>query len=265
MWVKGNGNVGIGTDNPTSKLTVDGSIRAVTGGGSQYLEIDHLNTSIAMNFVGSGGMRFQNSGTTQMTLTNAGNLGIGATSPQAMLHVDGNSQFDGDSWFDGNVGIGTGSPNQKLHVHNGHIEISNNNDPVLLFRDGGDNRMMSLRYTRNDDQMEFRNDAGSTVMAIEYWGKVGLGTIYPDEHLHIYKGDDPTLKLQSDGNDEVSGRISLRQDNETGMDIYYDGRSGTDDLVFESYSRGTNNGRSYSSTAMAPLPSAPRTAPIFSR
>lgn len=64
-------------------------------------------------------------------------------------------------------------------------------------------------------------------------GKVGIGTTDPRADLHIVSGDKPTLKLQSDGVDEESGRLSLSQSNETGFDIYYDGASGVDDLIVE--------------------------------
>ena len=73
-------------------------------------------------------------------------------------------------------------------------------------------------------------------------GKVGIGISSPEAELHIRAGDDPTLKLQSDGTNEVSGRISMRQSNDTGADIYYDGTNGVEGLAFETFVSGQSKG-----------------------
>ena len=70
-------------------------------------------------------------------------------------------------------------------------------------------------------------------------GTVGIGTANPGALLHLVSGNDPTIKLQSDSFDEISGRVSLRQSNDTGFDVYYDGTQAVDGLVFESFSSGT--------------------------
>lgn len=76
-------------------------------------------------------------------------------------------------------------------------------------------------------------------------GRFGIGTTAPKTNVHIRSGDDPTLKIQSDGTDEVSGRISFRQSNETGVDMYYDGTA-TEALIFETFaSDGASRGRHF--------------------
>ncbi len=72
---------------------------------------------------------------------------------------------------------------------------------------------------------------------------VGIGVTGPSELLHIQGGNDPTLLLQSDGVEELSGKIAMRQSNFTGMDMYYDGVNTVDALVFESFIGGTSQGR----------------------
>ena len=53
--------------------------------------------------------------------------------------------------------------------------------------------------------------------------------------IHFQNATDPTILVQSDGNDEISGRLSLRQENSSGVDIYYDGTSAEDGLRIDPY------------------------------
>lgn len=79
MRVNGNGNVGIGTNEPGSILQVKGSFRQDSGsfsvGGANDFEID------ADGVVGG---RFK--------VTSAGNVGIGTNNPTSELHVKGSSE-----------------------------------------------------------------------------------------------------------------------------------------------------------------------------
>ncbi len=99
MRIKGNGNVGIGTNSPAFPLTVqaggiginqqstDGNTRIgfFTTPGSAYVQ---THTNHNLNFT-------TNNGSAQMTLTTAGNLGIGTTSPAAKLDVNGTIKISG--------------------------------------------------------------------------------------------------------------------------------------------------------------------------
>ena len=103
LVINKSGNVGIGTTTPMFKLEIADSN---AGGTKQGLRLGALNTSAAENYdiyryandgslynvgnqSGIGSFVWQtNSGsgvTSRMTLTNAGNVGIGTTSPVALL------------------------------------------------------------------------------------------------------------------------------------------------------------------------------------
>jgi hypothetical protein len=167
-----NGNVGIGTTSPQQILHVHNSgtsyvhiSNSTTGtGGSDGADIGFFSGETALNIVQreNDAMLFSTNNTERMRITSGGNVGIGTTSPQTLLHLtSGNPIFliqetdqsaDNQRWGiqsetsilkfrafndaltsatdvlnltrSGNVGIGTTSPAQRLDV-NGLINSTN--------------------------------------------------------------------------------------------------------------------------------------------
>jgi hypothetical protein len=203
MFLNPSGNVGIGTISPVQKLHVEGSTAIGTTGTEDILILGRAlgggvsfqqAASLKLGRYQNAGVDFEsytrldfalrdnspasnyNTNTTVMTLTNAGNVGIGTTSPTSMLTLNGTSPFiriersGVNTWqiqnnylsttngFSinniststtpffiaeaGNVGIGTTSPVTKLDVQlasNKHILFSNGNGQpeILATTDGG--------------------------------------------------------------------------------------------------------------------------------
>lgn len=104
-------------------------IAPATFTGSNALRVQNLSTT-ATTF------QVMNSNTSAMIITPTGRIGVGTTTPQFTLHVNGDLNFDGslyekgsryissqwtslsnqDLFFTSNVGIGTTVPNYRLHV-----------------------------------------------------------------------------------------------------------------------------------------------------
>jgi hypothetical protein len=101
MQLLSNGNVGIGTTNPQSKLDVNGDVH-LQGLGKIYGWNDPANYYIGKYSVtGSsgldihwhGGIKFGTAGGDAMQLLSNGNVGIGTTNPQAKLDVNGEARI----------------------------------------------------------------------------------------------------------------------------------------------------------------------------
>ncbi|MFA6330364.1 MAG: hypothetical protein WCX64_06860 [Candidatus Micrarchaeia archaeon] len=109
LYVKNNGNVGIGTTSPTYLLDVNGRAKAtsvaVTSGvgdlinNAPWYGIGVHNTldlggGEVVQLAGWGGLTFQ-TGAGQMVIKQNGNVGIGTTSPAAKLDVAGSANIGG--------------------------------------------------------------------------------------------------------------------------------------------------------------------------
>ena len=231
MRIKQNGNVGIGTNNPSDKLEVYGGNLIVNDGTSK----SRLRPSdLYMQQAGVIKAWLRADGNSYL---NGGNLGIGTTSPAYILDVvsagtatarlksagtgaislryENGSGFKSAAVVDNNglyrldatnislnptnnVGIGTTSPSQKLDV----------NGAVLA----GDYRGSNQVYLTSPDNWIFRSTTGNERMRITSAGNVGIGTTNPSNKLTIGQAVDGNgLKIL--GYDDESGSsVSLSVD-----------------------------------------------------
>ncbi|HYC72024.1 MAG TPA: hypothetical protein VEB66_12500, partial [Opitutaceae bacterium] len=112
-----NGNVGVGTATPAQKLEIHaGNILLDHGYGMQVRDnagavngyIFYDDRLVLMNARSSGGIHFftggGSAGNERLTITSAGDVGIGVTNPGGPLHVRGSSQYNGTIRADGPTG-----------------------------------------------------------------------------------------------------------------------------------------------------------------
>ena len=152
------GNFGIGTNSPSEKLHVAGYAKADTGfKAGNYTILNESGNETSLSNTAYYPMFFKTNNSTRMTISNAGNVGIGTTAPGAKLEV---SSTD-------NVAAIINSTNSFtfLDIENdgaNRVQIGNASDGKFIIRTADTERM------RIDDV-----------------GNVGIGITAPTTKLHV--------------------------------------------------------------------------------
>ena len=229
LTIDSSGNVGIGTTSPATTLTVSNSSVAPASGASSWdsngaqLTIDSLAASatdggsalafrskLASGNMGGfavikGGIEAANNNngylsfltrtnsvhaTERMRITSTGNVGIGTTSPDTKLHIEGsgaaitsqieNTQTDGNTW------LGLKNDAQQWQV--------------------------GLRGDQNDNFNIWQTGAGARVV-VDTNGNVGIGTTSPNESLNITRSSGPTMALNTTNDTGYLRFVSVGSEN----------------------------------------------------
>jgi hypothetical protein len=161
------GNVGIGTMSPRTKLEVLSTtgIRVTTGQHANvYGDFKHAYSGgLIINANAGGGwadMSFQTDAATRMFIESGGNVGIGTTSPGTKLHIEGGS----DASLSGGGFLVTGSASSTNVVIDDNEIIARNNGSAakLYLNKGSGNVVVSvLEITGGSDLAEPFDVAGT--------------------------------------------------------------------------------------------------------
>ena len=224
----------------TGAKTFSGNVRIGTGTNHALFAADGVYVQGSQNgyLVSPADWRFYSGGTLKMTLQSGGNLGIGTTSPNAKLKVEGNAATNGLSiksagnggtypfmvtWSGGsegdafcvndslNVGIGTTSPSGKLH-----IASSGGADGLRLNAGTSSSNFAIIANNQADNATLFYVKGDGSAL---FGGKVGIGTTSPAELLEVKASSSPAIQINQ--NDQYKGIIRLG-----GNDLEIRGSSG---------------------------------------
>jgi hypothetical protein len=227
-WFNG-GNVGIGTITPSQKLSVAGSIDAITAMGvaGQWASSQiRLETTDTVDTTGWQGISFDSS-----TAPNYGwSIGVnrsfsGRGSFRFYEHINsatGAERFTIEQ--DGNVGIGATTPENKLHILTSTTDTSSqlmvqngsSGDAAIKFNIDGQSNVIGID---NSDGNKFKISGFSALgtydrLTIDTSGNVGIGTNSPDQKLVVATDQGTTfsdafLALKADTVTNTVGRTAI--------------------------------------------------------
>jgi hypothetical protein len=176
MRITGAGNVGIGTTSPAVSLQVNASTAAIrleeTSASAKRLEFSIDSSAVAKISANQSAqsIAFETVGSERMRITDAGNVGIGTTTPSS--------------------GFGGTIANVKLALRNGTVGANGGTSVILI---GGDNNHYSSITAEHtgggDTYLSFGTSTGavnpSEKMRITSGGNVGIGTTSPGYKLSV--------------------------------------------------------------------------------
>ena len=197
MRIDANGKVGIGTTNPSEKLTVVGKTLVSDDGADDFIKqsVNGAVSTLAFgNTEGSGGIakwEYNRSNgnfsgftgvaaaTEFMTVKSSGYVGIGTTSPNSELHIASLSPVltlqDTNSPLPNQVGIEFTDSTDNVHAEirmdsgtSGSLSIKNNYQPIDFYTGTSGTSTLAMRIDDN--------------------GFVGIGITNPTATLHVNGG-----------------------------------------------------------------------------
>lgn len=175
LTILGNGNVGIGTINPPSKVSISGGTLSVSGSGAGFGIVKLGDPTDANPYVGMYRSAAASIATSGNFLNLGGYDGIAFTTGQAQLSSQSEKMR---ITLAGDVGIGTDSPNRLLTVETTGsgcylaLNSSSNNTTI-----GSDVNGAFIVY--DDSSATYRMVIDQTT------GNVGIGTTNPGEKLDV--------------------------------------------------------------------------------
>ena len=171
MRITADGNVGIGTTAPASRLHVN------SGASDIAATLESSDSAVRLSFAESG---------------STGNNHISLESNEWYIYSNSTERLRIDS--SGNVGIGTSSP-VSIGGHTGVLTLHGDNATAIVLKDNVSRKDIRL----DDGNLSVRNSVGDAHLMVTNGGNVGIGTTSPAYKLDVAG----SARLASSGGNEL--------------------------------------------------------------
>jgi len=193
-----NNRVGIGTSSPGGALHVAGGITRLSNTTTNWLDIDSSSGSgndvkVQTRFnslvfdaptgAGAPSIRFQTGSAEAMRIDSSGNVGIGTTSPDHKLHVQGSNaggDFKALELWNSTTNTAGSKTSLNMPVFNGAAGLK-----ISQLSSGSDSYNAVISTGQSGSSLIFESGARSEAMRIDSSGNVGIGTSSPSATLDV--------------------------------------------------------------------------------
>jgi hypothetical protein len=188
------GNVGVGSaSDPLVKFQALQSANEQWAGDFKSTGVDAYGLRVDMS--GSTGTKYAlaayTAAGTGLFLLNDGKLGIGTTTPDAKLDIEGNFESAYALKFTNTQGTGRVSGFRSHGV---------NGETFSLYHDGSRRQMWN-----SAGSVTFEGNSGNTQLYIENGGNIGIGTSTPDKALDVAVGNDNAIRIRNENGSNTNG------------------------------------------------------------
>jgi len=208
MRITSTGNVGIGTTNPTHKLTVEAG-----NGGGLLINSSHGNTHIpwtdGKTYLSGKELIFRTTGNVnRMRIASNGNVGIGIDIPLYELQVGGSARFNSVLIGTDLGGTTAGYADHVAGVYNLHLRASKtNNTGGLIIFDSGTSEKMRLNTS---GQLLINTTSAPAAYKLAVNGSVRTKEVVVESGWSDYVFyDDYQFLLGFESEEDMAGEIQL--------------------------------------------------------
>ena len=250
MRIGSDGNVGIGTDIPNNPLHVKSAVDEIlkletrdnqvgniyqsfsdtTGVIGNVGMFDSMQELRVNNLQSDGVFAVRTANTERMRVDSSGDVGIGTSSPESKLHVNGNILVDSDTTasitLSANVGNGNdstfafkksrqGGPVQNLddlgtiawsgYVDDAYDALATIKGEAVVNVETGDT---TGRIMYDSGRHYFRT-SNTTRMYIDPTGGIGIGTVYPSKKLHVSASVNDGILLEDSSGSNSAPEVEI--------------------------------------------------------
>jgi YVTN family beta-propeller protein len=217
LFIAENGNVGIGTTDPGSiyRLNVDGSAYVsnyltaadITIGGNNGIVFNGSTGYAQIATINTNNLALGTGGGWRMYINSSGDVGIGTTSPLALLDVYGSAILSGSSRYL-NFGTATGTSGYGFFDNAGVMQWKNASGAWTNF-----STSTGAVSVGTAGQIAYYGTGGDVVsgtssLFIAPTGFVGIGTTTPGSQLTVVSTLGPQLRLAYDGSKYVDFTVA---------------------------------------------------------